>query len=178
MPGSPRKRARREQAQFNGEKTTPQPDMTTIEKEIERLTAEMAKYKVTKDGAPGDYMRLMAQRRKFQAMLDPAKKGGAAKRKFKRAEIEQNAIEALVPRAIKVLEAQIDNDELDPADRRAAAKMILDWGKSKPATKIEQKVDGVTAIRFETVAFGQLPPPDYDVIEGEAEELGELEAGS
>lgn len=181
MPGSPKKRARHEAAQLNGEITTPEPDMTTIEKEIERMTAQMKKMQeagaVTKKGASREYMQLMARRRTLQGKIDPTKAPGRARTKYRRAEIEQNAIDELVPKAIKVLRQQIDDKTLDPADKRAAAKMILEWGKSKPAQKIEQKVDGVTSIRFETVAFGELPPPDYD-IDGEADEVMELEAGS
>lgn len=183
MPGSPKKRARTEHAQLNGEITTPQPDMTTIEKEIERMTAEMKKMQeegrgATRNGGTKEYMQLMAKRRKLQGQIDPTKAPGRARTKFKRFEIEQNAIDELVPKAIKVLRQQIDDKTLDPADKRAAAKMILEWGKSKPAQKIEQKVDGVTSIMFETVAFGALPPPDYDY-DGEVEEdQEELEAGA
>jgi hypothetical protein len=106
---------------------------------------------------------------------------GKARQKFTKAEKEQAALDKLMPKALKVLEEQLDDK--DPRVRQAAAIKVIEYRKGKPTQMIKQDISQVTAIRFETAAVGgmMLPPPadlpllESGVIDGEAVEDGDDE---
>lgn len=93
--------------------------------------------------------------------------------KFTRAEKEAAALEKLMPKALKVLQEQLDDE--DPRVRQSAAIKVMEYVKGKPTQTLKADIDQrVTAIRFETAAFGvgQLPPANILELE-EAEYVEE-----
>jgi hypothetical protein len=91
---------------------------------------------------------------------------GRARTRFTKAEREQHALDKLMPKALKVLEEQLDDK--DPRVRQAAAIKVIEYRKGKPTQMIKQDIAQVTAIRFETAAVGGAmlaPPRDLPMLE-------------
>lgn len=98
----------------------------------------------------------LVERRRQLAAEGRLKRTGRARTKFSKEEKEAAALARLMPRALKVLEEQLDDE--DPRVRQSAAVKIFEYVKGKPSQTIKQDVNQVTAIRFETVAFGAALP--------------------
>lgn len=98
-----------------------------------------------------EWMLALTEHRKIVGALDPAKAGGRARTKLNRAEIEERALMKLVPKALKVLEAQLDSD--DERVQQAAARDVLDRAKGKAAQTIKQTGEQVHTVRYESAAW-------------------------
>lgn len=96
-------------------------------------------------------MQQLTAYRKEVGKLDPSKRGGRARTKLSRAEVEQRALEKLVPRALKVLESQLDSE--DERVRQAAARDVLDRAKGKAAQTVKQEGVQVHKVVYETAAW-------------------------
>lgn len=169
MAGAPKRRQKREVAQLHGELTTPEPIEDQVKDVLAKIPGAPAK---GKKGASPEYMRALVERRKELAKTDPSKMGGRPRTRYSKKEIEENAMRALVPRAVKVLKEQLDSE--DEAIAQRAAVKVLEWEKGKPAQTINQNNDNVHTIRYETVVA--LPAeyrelPDAEIV------MGELESG-
>ena len=108
---------------------------------------------------------------------DLSARGGTGRTKFTRAEREEAALAKLMPKALKVLQEQLDDD--DPRVRQSAAIKVMEYVKGKPTQTLKQDIDQrVTAIRFETAAFGvgQLPPAN--ILELEEASIIEEDVGN
>ena len=166
MAGSPKKRARREAAMANGQAPTP------AETQVGYLPRSKLKnkYEVVVEIIDGEEVPKIISKPKLNPGRTPeelavirAKKDamiargelipGRPRTKFSRAEATERALARLEPQALKVLADQVNDENLDPGDRRAAAIKILEYRRGKPTQAI--KVDGqqVTTIRFETAAW-------------------------
>lgn len=146
MAGTPVKRARIEQAQANGEITSPEKISAALLEEA----SQPDEPKKGKRGASRERMlELVEIRRKYAAEGRPHAMGGRYRTKRTRAEAEEDALQKMVPKALKVLEEQLDDP--DERVRQSAAVKVLEWGKGKPSQSI--KVDGAQThtIRYETV---------------------------
>lgn len=68
-------------------------------------------------------------------------------------------LNALEPIAVSVLEQQLNSMNEGVAQR--AAKLLLEWARGKPQQTVNQNVEQVTAIRYESAAWmpdDELPP--------------------
>ena len=194
MAGSPRKRARREFAAAQGKTTSP----SDFEIEVIPRGKREVKHEVNvepvrlkKDGTPSKVkggsrermLELVEIRKAKAAAGDTDAMGGRPKTKFTRAEITARTLERLEPKALKVLREQIENEDLDPSDRRAAAIKILEYQRGKPTQAIKMDQTGVTTIRFETAAWipgmeqsSSASLPTTEFLELEAGEVEEVDA--
>jgi hypothetical protein len=161
MPGSPKKRERRERAQHNGEVTSPQPIAEILPDVVEDL-------KPKRKGRTAEEMREMTRKRMEMAKTDPTKLGGR-RRKPRITEIEADAIAKLVPKAIRVLEEQLDSED-ETIQARAAVK-ILEWGKGKPAQSLKLEGEQLHTLRYETVV---MIPEHVEEIADAAEAFDEI----
>ena len=142
---------------MTGELTTPAP-----KGEID-APLEVAPAKKKSPGRSAEAMREMTRERVRRQKAGEIPMGGRARIRRKRHEIEEDAIQKLIPQALKVLEEQLyDPDE---RVRQAAAVKVLEWGRGKPQQAVKVEGDSVHTIRYETVVA--LP----EVIEIEDAEL-------
>lgn len=74
-------------------------------------------------------------------------------RKVTREQAVDNALARLEPVALKLLEKQLKDENLDPGDRRAAAIKILEYRRGKPTQALKVDSQQVSTIRFETAAW-------------------------
>lgn len=148
MPGTPKKKARRETAQRLGELTTPEP--TTIGEEDVKA-ALTAKPKKRRGASPERMRELVEIRRAKAAAGDTRALGGRPRTRRTRTEAEEDALQKLVPKALKVLEEQLDDP--DESVRQRAAVKVLEWGKGKPAQTVQVNGDQTHTIRYETVVM-------------------------
>lgn len=172
MPGSPKKRARREALQAAGATTQPEeteeayrPRGTRAKKyevvvevvdgeEVPKVVEKIDKRFGSKNGASKERMdELRRIRDAMVAAGDKDAAGGRPRTKFSRAEITERALERLEPKALKVLADQVSDKDLDPSDRRAAAIKILEYRRGKPTQAVKVEGNQVTTIRFETAAW-------------------------
>lgn len=102
-------------------------------------------------GQTPEYMRELTRKRMEMAKTDPSKKGGRRRTKFTRAEAEAKALERLMPKALKVLEEQLDSR--DERVKQSAAVKVLEYVKGKPTQNINQRTDQVTRIVYESAAW-------------------------
>ena len=168
MPGSPRKKERKDRERLDGDRTSngTRTDLTRIDPEAE-LPEEPKKR-----GASPEFMREMTRRRVEAQARGEVKRGGKPRTQFTKAEKEAAALEKLMPRALKVLEEQLGDP--DARIRQSAAIKIFEYVKGKPTQKVEANVDQtIHAIRYETVAFdtGLVLEGAYEEIDQEVPEL-------
>lgn len=124
---------------------------------------EVAPPKKKHPGRSAEAMREMTRERVRRQKAGEIPMGGRARTRLKRNEIEEDAIQKMIPQALKVLEEQLyDPDE---RVRQAAAVKVLEWGRGKPQQAVKVEGDSVHTIRYETVVA--LP----DVIEIEDAEV-------
>lgn len=90
-----------------------------------------------------------------------AMRGGRIHTKVTRAEAEEAALQRMMPKALKVLDEQLDDP--DQRVRQSAALKVLEYVKGKPTQRVEQQVDQVQRIVYESAAYR--PPSPRDVIE-------------
>lgn len=102
-------------------------------------------------GASPEHMREMTRKRMEMAKLDPSKKGGRPRTRFTKKEAEADALQRMMPRALAVLEEQLEST--DQRVRQAAAVKVLEWAKGKPVQAIQQQVAQITEIRYESAAW-------------------------
>lgn len=86
-----------------------------------------------------------------QAELDPAKKGGRPRTRFSKAEAEERALERMLPKALQVLEQQLDSPDLRV--QQAAAVKVIEYVKGKPVQQINANVAQVAEIRYVSAAW-------------------------
>lgn len=159
MAGTPKKRAKTELAQALGEITTPEPSR------IDEATVAAAMVATPKKrGASPERMRELVEIRRAKAAAgDKRALGGRPRTKRTRTEAEEDALTRLVPKAMKVLEEQLDDP--DEGVRHRAAVKVLEWGKGKPAQSIKVDGDQTHTIRYETVVV--LPDDIIDIADAE-----------
>lgn len=102
-------------------------------------------------GSP-EWRTEMERRRAERIANGDTRAKGGRDRKATREEAKEQALEKLVPRAIKELEKQLSDE--DPKIRQTAAIKILEWGKGKPRQTVENVGEQTTVIRYETGAIG------------------------
>jgi len=147
MPGTPVKREREEWAKATGAVTTPQRiDSDLIE---EAIQPEEPPKKKSRGASPERMRELVEIRRQYALNGHPEKQGGRPKTKRTRREAEEDALQRMVPRALKVLEEQLDDP--DERIRQSAAVKVLEWGKGKPQQSVKIDGDQTHTIRYETV---------------------------
>lgn len=125
-------------------------------------------------GGPIYFARLI-ERKKEIAKHKPEVLGGRPKTNFTRAQVEEDAMKRLLPRALAVLEEQLEAH--DPRVRQAAAIKVVEYNKGKPTQTIQQDLHQVSRIVYESAAW----MPGADVIENaefEAVALPELDPAS
>lgn len=145
MAGSPTKRAKKEYAQATGVITTPESSKIT-----EADIAAAMTVKPKKKGASRERMlELVEIRRAKAAAGDKGAMGGRPRTKRTRSEAEEDALQKMVPKALKVLEEQLDDP--DERVRQSAAVKVLEWGKGKPSQSVKIDGDQTHTIRYETV---------------------------
>lgn len=150
MAGTPVKRERFERAQANGEITTPQRISADDLAAASQPEPEPEKKKAHSRGASPERMRELVEiRRKYAREGHPEKMGGRPRTKRTRREAEEDALARMVPRALKVLEEQLDDP--DERIRQSAAVKVLEWGKGKPTQSVKIDGDQTHTIRYETV---------------------------
>lgn len=115
---------------------------------------------------------LGACRRRGQAImkLKPEIKQGRPRTKFSREEVEEDAMKRLLPRALRVLEEQLEAN--DPRVRQAAAIKVVEYNKGKPTQNVVAQVDNVNRIVYESAAWR--PSEDAEEIEISPAEILEL----
>ncbi len=129
-------------------------------------------------GASPERMREITRIRMEKIARGELPRNSNPKRKFTRAEREAAALEQLMPKALKVLKEQLDDE--DPRVRQSAAIKVMEYVKGKPTQTLKADIDQrVTAIRFETAAFGvgQLPAANYLELEEAAIVEQDIEDG-
>lgn len=106
---------------------------------------------------------LSACRRRGQAImkLKPEIKQGRPRTKFSREEVEEDAMKRMLPKALAVLDAQLDSH--DPRVQQAAAIKVVEYNKGKPTQNVVAQVDNVNRIVYESAAWR--PTNGDDVIE-------------
>ena len=77
-------------------------------------------------------------------------------------------LEALEPQALSVLESQLES--LDQRVAQSAAKLLLEWKRGKPKQQIQNTMDQITTIRYESAAWF----PDEDLVIDAPEPILEL----
>jgi len=179
VPGTPERKPGKDRARNTGETTSPEaenPDEPKIDQarlEAYRNHPGSQPRGKGKIGASAEYMNAIRMRRDEMAKIDPSKKGGRPRTKFSKAEATEHALERLEPLALKVLERQLKSP--DERVRQSAAVKILEWKRGKPGQTLKVDSEAVHTIKYETVAFGKIPPP-MD-LELSPEMVFELEAG-
>lgn len=116
----------------------------------------------------GEWMRHITKLRQEMAVTDPSKKGGRPPKPSPE-EVEDRALERMLPKAYQVLEEQLDDE--DQRVRQKAAIEVFDRVMGKAAQTIKAQAELVHTIRYESAAWtwGQ------EVIEAEAlEDLSRL----
>lgn len=121
-------------------------------------------------GASSQYLKAVRERKLALHALDPEGGWGGGRRrtKFTKAEAEENALAAMLPRALRVLQEQLDSPDMRV--RQTAAIKVLEYNKGKPVQAIQQETQQITRIVYESAAWD----PSME-IEGEAVEVEPLE---
>jgi hypothetical protein len=109
----------------------------------------MAEDALPQPGTP-EWMRHITKARMEQAKTDPAKKGGRP-RKPTREEAEAKALDRMLPKAYKVLEEQLDDE--DERVRQKAAIDVINRVKGKAPQTIKTVGEQVHTIRYESAAW-------------------------
>lgn len=78
---------------------------------------------------------------------------------------EEEMLERLVPKALKVLKEQLDSP--DDRVRQAAAVKVLEYTKGKPVQAIKAETVGIQKIVYESAAW----QPQMEALEGQAVEV-------
>lgn len=81
-------------------------------------------------------------------------KVGRPRTNFTKAEIEEDAMKRMLPRALEVLQSQLDH--IDPKVAQAAAIKVVEYNKGKPTQNINANVDNVNRIVYESAAWRPL----------------------
>lgn len=90
---------------------------------------------------------------------------GRPRSKFTKAEVEEDAMKRMLPRALEVLQRQLDH--ADPKVAQAAAIKVVEYNKGKPTQNINANVDNVNRIVYESAAWRPLG----EVVDHEGEPL-------
>ena len=113
-----------------------------------------------KIGASGAYLSAIRQRRAALVKLDPdLVKLGRPRVRFSREEVEEHALEKMLPRALEVIREQLESP--DAKVRQQAAVKVLEYVKGKPTQTIQQELHQVSKIVYESAAW----MPSHDVID-------------
>lgn len=117
---------------------------------------------------------LGACRRRGAALrkLNPEIRMGRPRTKFSREEIEEDAMKRMMPKALQVLEEQLDSH--DPRVRQSAAIKVVEYNKGKPTQTVQAEVQNVTSIVYESAAWR---PQGGGELEGVQVPFAELIAG-
>jgi len=102
-------------------------------------------------GSPPERMKELTRIRLERMKTDPSARGGRPRTKYTRAEAEAAALERMMPKALKVLESQLDSKDLRV--QQSAAIKVLEYVKGKPVQQINQQLAQVTEIRYESAAW-------------------------
>lgn len=118
-------------------------------------------------------MRELAALRKEMAKTDPSKNGGRPRTRYTKKEAEARALERMVPKALKVLETQLDS--VDQRVQQSAAVKVLEYTKGKPVQQIQQQVHQIAEIRYEAAAWDPMAAlgQGFPVIDSVAIEIDE-----
>lgn len=113
-------------------------------------------------GASAERMRELTRIRMEKAKTDPKAKGGRPRTRYNRAEVEEHALKRLMPRALQVLEEQLEDP--DQRVRQKAALEVIAYVKGKPTQTVKSESNEVHTIRYESAAFRLLDGghPDID----------------
>lgn len=163
-------RDKKERALLNGETTTAETPLQI------KTEDQPPKRKMTQEESRSpERMRELMRIRQAKIASGEIEAPRRARTQFTKAEKEAAALDRLMPKALKVLKEQLDDE--DPRVRQSAAIKVMEYVKGKPTQTLKADIDQrVTAIRFETAAFGvgQLPPAN--ILELEEAEYAEEEA--
>jgi hypothetical protein len=107
-----------------------------------------------------EWMRHITAQRMEMAKTDPSKKGGRARTRLTKAEAEEMALQRMLPKALKVLEAQLDDE--DQRVRQKAAIEVIDRVKGKAAQTIKSEGSQVHTLRYESAAWTFRPREDEE----------------
>lgn len=107
--------------------------------------------KKNKRGASPERMKELLAIRMEKAKTDPSVLGGRPRTKYSRKEVEARALERMMPKALKVLDQQLES--LDERVRQSAAVKVLEYVKGKPVTPIAAQIQNVTKITYEAAAW-------------------------
>lgn len=161
MAGRPKTRAKKIAA---GECVCPAQGCPIHKNELERAVASDT---LPMPGSP-EWMRMLTDQRMEAAKTDPAKKGGRP-RKPTAKEAEEKALDRMLPKALRVLEEQLDDE--DQRVRQKAAIDVINRVKGKAAETVKMTNDATHTIRYESAAWTW----GRDVIDGEVVEEEPLE---
>jgi hypothetical protein len=114
-----------------------------------------------KRGAPREHMLEMTARRLELAKTDPSKKGGRARTRYRKHEIEEHALKKLWPKALAVLEQQLESP--DERVRQKAALEVIAYVKGKPTQTQKVESNETHTIVYESAAW--MPVIDLDPVE-------------
>lgn len=125
--------------------------------EVDAITGEEVKRVAEEDGRHNNRGSSAERMRELTKIRMEKIKNGELKsgppRRPTREEAVNRALERLEPVALKVLEKQLKDENLDPSDRRAAAIKIIEYRRGKPTQALKVDSQQVSTIRFETAAW-------------------------
>lgn len=102
-------------------------------------------------GASPERMRELTRLRMEMAKKDPSKKGGRPKKNFTKLEAEEHALKRLMPKALQVLEEQLESP--DERVKQKAALEVIAYVKGKPTQTVKSENTQVHTIRYESAAW-------------------------
>ncbi len=111
----------------------------------------------------------MTRKRMEMAKTDPSKKGGRPRTHFSKEEAEEKAMERMLPKALQVLQVQLDSP--DERVSQAAAVKVLEYVKGKPKQTVDSNVKQIAAIRYESAAWSPSGPLPKEILESQLLEL-------
>lgn len=119
--------------------------------------------------SPGPvYLQALRDRRNWLKEQGLMKPEGRPRTKFTKTEVEEDAMRRMLPKALQVLEEQLDAH--DPKVRQSAAVKVVEYVKGKPTQTIHAQMDNVNRIVYESAAWR----PSGEIVEGELIPLPEL----
>ena len=109
-------------------------------------------------------------------------RSGKARTRYTRAEVEEHALAEMLPKALNVLKAQLESP--DERVQQSAAVKVLEYVKGKPVQQVQQQIQQVSAIRYESAAWqpghldtsiGFAGPTMLELEEADVEDAEEVE---
>jgi len=114
------------------------------------------------------YLQALRARRNYLRERGISAPEGRPRTKFTKAEVEEDAMRRMLPKALQVLEEQLDAN--DPKVRQAAAVKVVEYVKGKPTQTIHAQMDNVNKIVYESAAYR----PQEEIVDAEFTPLPEL----